>query len=193
MRTMATRTVILLLVPRDGLAQDSVAPLPVPAASAQGVATGFDQLRDSNRIQPGYSVFVTDRTGRRTKATVVDLTGTTLTVRDGRSMRMLDETQVDRLEHRDSIENGVLLGLGAGLATTWAWCRIEAKERGEFCYRAAYFSLPIIGAGVWIGGALDAALRKTVFVAPGRSGSNRVAITPSLSSVAWGAHLTLSW
>jgi len=58
---------------------------------------------------------------------------------------------------------------------------------------AAYFSLPIIGAGVGIGAALDAALRKTVFLAPGRNGSNRVAIAPSLSSVAWGAHLTLGW
>ena len=74
-------------------------------------------------------MFVTDGTGRRTKATIVELTETSLTVREGRSKHTLAETEVRRIERRDSIENGLLLGLGGGLATTWTWCKIESSRR----------------------------------------------------------------
>jgi hypothetical protein len=56
-----------------------------------------------------------------------------------------------------------------------------------------YLAFPIIGAAAYTGWAIDDALRKTLFLAPARTGSTRLSIAPAFSDRALGARVSVGW
>jgi hypothetical protein len=102
-------------------------------AIAQGRASQFDQLHTQGLLKPGDPVIVTDSAGRRTRARILDLSPASLTfIQDGKT-RTLAHNEVRKVERRDSVENGIYLGLATGIAASVAACKADSHP----CYRAA--------------------------------------------------------
>lgn len=93
------------------------------AGAAQTVASSFDELQ--NVLKTGETVSVTDDSGRRTKGKVVDLSASSLVLLVGRKdqSRVFTVDGTTKIVRHDSLDNGVLIGLGAGAASGWGWLR----------------------------------------------------------------------
>src|SRR5687768_16623083 len=103
------------------------------AASAQAVPSSFAVLPGT--LEPNQTVIVTDVAGRRTKGVVLDLNESFVTLRvgdrwAGGERRRFDEGGVASIRRTDSIWNGLLIGLGAGLVASEVWRRSECGPRG---------------------------------------------------------------
>ena len=166
--------------------------MPVEAA-AQEIASSLEELVRNRGLRAGDGVYVTDDSGQRIKGDVSDLTGTTLEVRTRNGNRSLRADAIRRIERRDSLENGILLGLAAGLAVCYVSCHRESRD-GEFCYGTAHYFFPVflpITAGSVVAGAmLDASVNRTVYAAPG---STRLTWSPAVSNRHLGVRASVSW
>jgi hypothetical protein len=105
---------------------------PVPAM-AQAVPESFADL--PNTLKPGQAVVVTDVGGCKTQGVVLDLNDSFMTLRlgdrwaAGQRVRF-DEGRVTTIRRTDSIWNGLLIGLGAGVVASEVWRRSECGPRG---------------------------------------------------------------
>lgn len=158
----AVRTVAALLV---------VAGLP----SAAGAQTTEPFSRLHKLLKAGERVTVTDADGHRIKGTISDVTASTLSVdRQTRMDRPRDERTFGdgsllQVERRDSLDNGTLIGLGAGIVASWAFVRGQCGPPGRDSECAAYAGLiafptfvPIAAA---IGAIVDASYKTRVTLA----------------------------
>ena len=161
--------------------------LPVQAKS-QEVASSFEQLRSSGLLKRGDSVYVRDASGRRRKVRIRDLSSTVLTVTDGRTTRDLTETEVRRLDRRDSIENGIWIGLGISVAATVVFCKLDSA----CVYYSPYIYSAMAGSTV-IGALVDLASHRTLYWGPPRSGASRLTLFPLLSKERIGVQMSLAW
>ena len=132
-------------------------------ARPQDVANSLEALRDSGVLRPGDSVYVTDDHGQRTKGTLRDLVAASLKVTVGGETRDFSETNITKVERRDSIENGIWIGLATGVGITVVACKVDPDP--EHCpYLVAYVGLPAIAAGTILGGVIDLLLRRTLYL-----------------------------
>lgn len=176
--TVGLLTLMILLLPLE--------------AESQGVANSLNQLRSSGLLKPGDAVYVTDGNGRRTKGKIRDLSSTSLTLTEGRDTRNLDETDVRKIERRDSLENGIWIGLGIGVGMTAVICKTDPDP--EHCpYTVAYVGLPAIAAGTILGAIVDAFIHKTLYLAPPGSGSSRLRLSPNLSNKRTGVSMSVAF
>jgi hypothetical protein len=173
-------------------------------ANAQVVATSFEQLRPL--VKSGDTIYVTDANGRKTRATLGELTPSSLEILvrktgpDGRETfvpqsrlaeRDVRQIQIDR---GDSVLNGTLIGL-AVVGGPWLlacnpatdWCYYND---GANLYRMIALITSGIGAGV--GALVDAGIRERVLVyyhTPER-GPSGIEVSPFASKSAAGMQLT---
>ena len=176
-----------------------------PQASAQVVATSFEELRPL--VKTGDTIYVTDPSGRKTKGRLGELSASSLellirkTGPDGREtfvpQARLSERDVKQilLERRDSLWNGMLIGLAVGagpllLAEAAIGGSCTYDSTGCLHYIALYITGPI-GAG--IGALIDAPMKKRTTVyyqAPGQRSSG-VQVSPLLSKSAAGIQMSM--
>ena len=145
------------------------------AAHAQAVATSFDQLQ--RLLEPGDTIFVTGTNGRTNRGRLGELTGDSLELltpkiaSDGREtlvpqsrLAAADVTEI-RVQRRDSLLNGALIGLGIAAAP---WLIVQAlsggygEPGGEHLFLWVALYTGATGAG--IGTAVDALMTQKVMV-----------------------------
>lgn len=186
------------------------APLLVMApltARAQVVATSFEELQAL--LKPGDSIDVTDAGGRKTKGRLGELSASSLellvrkTGPDGRETfvqqaRLFErDVQQIRLERRDSLWNGTLIGFAPGAAIGililffGAGCDCYTLEsRAPIALGTLLFAG---GIGAGIGAAIDASMieRTTIyFRAPGPRSAG-LQLTPLLTKSAAGIQMSV--
>jgi hypothetical protein len=150
-------------------------PVTTPAAS-------FEQLIAEGAIQPHQTVYVTDAWGHRVKGRLGELRSGSLVLMQGSRRIQMTEADVNRIERGDSLQNGLWLGLGAGVAAAWIaphlFCDLPDDECAAIVFGA--IGLPSIAAGTVAGALVDAAIKKTVFQFAGTQGSARIQVSPML-------------
>ena len=112
------------------------------------------------RIEALPTVFVTDRAGHEMKGQLLNMTDSELNVKTGPVTRTFTPDEVSRVERKgDSLKNGTLIGLGAGLIGAGAIFHSCLHSRYSHCTGSA-----LTGALTWvalhtaIGTAIDAAI-----------------------------------
>jgi hypothetical protein len=128
------------------------------AQEAQESASSFAAL--VGRIRVGQVIWVTDTTGRETRGRLERLSTDELVLKDP-SVHAFAAPDVRgvRARDRDSLKNGVLIGLGVGGAIGTAWCLgAIADDSGDIDARvecAEGFTV-FPGLGALLGVAVDA-------------------------------------
>ena len=163
-----------------------------PVASAQDVATSLEELAYSGKLEPGGTVYVTDRLGERVRATVHDLSSSWLEIDVNGGTVILGEVEIAEIARPDPVSNGVWRGMGVAAGFVAAVCVNEAISRRasnciEFVFRGG---LQWVGVGTLIGWGIDYVVRETVYRKPG---SASLKVSPVFSTEGAGAGVTLSW
>jgi hypothetical protein len=173
-------------------------------ARAQVVATSFSELEAL--VRPGDRIEVVDAAGRKTKGTIGELSASTLELLvrkqapDGRD-RLVPQAHLAegdvrqiRLERRDSLLNGTLIGFAPGGAIGVLILFVGA---GCDCYtiesRAGIAMMTMLfagGIGAGIGAVIDASMidRTTVYYAPSARGAG-LHVQPLITKTAAGVQL----
>ena len=107
--------------------------LVLPAAAfAQSVATSFDELR--LKLKAGDTIYVTQRDGGETQATVLGLSPASLDLKIDGSARSVKQGEITEIRKRvaDPVWQGALVGGAIGVAPILVMCS-AASESGETC------------------------------------------------------------
>jgi hypothetical protein len=141
----------------------------VPArASAQSGSENWSGLRSSNL----QTVYVLDRSGTETSGKLLGLNPDSLVLLVDGTERRFDMATVARVQKRDSLKNGTIVGAIVGVAMGLAAAGISdcpGDDPGGSCggVRAATFA---VSAGMYtaIGAGIDALIRgrSTIYAAP---------------------------
>jgi hypothetical protein len=162
-------------------------------ALAQTPASSFEQLIAEDAIQPNDTVYVTDNWGQRVKSRLGELRPGSLVLMQGARKIQMTEADVNRIQRGDSIQNGLWLGLGAGVAVAWIaphlFCDLPDEECAAIIFAA--IGLPSIAAGGVTGALVDAAIKKTIFQYAGPRGSAQIQVSPVLGGRRAGALATI--
>jgi len=156
--------------------------------NAQAIASNFQELRF--RVEPGDTIYITDRSNRETAAEIVELSRSALTVRISGEPRALAEQDVRRIRQRlpDPLWTGALIGvgIGAGLGTAVASISDSCSSDGGAACWAPVVAYASISAGVGLG--IDALIkgRKVIYEAPD-SKVARWLLSPMVSGTTKGA------
>jgi hypothetical protein len=166
----------LVLFAAAALISISTAPIDAQERARPSVPSSFDQLRVLTA--PGRRISVVDANGERYTGTIAELSSSLLSVRVGKELRQLRESDVLMLRQRrdDTLRNGALWGLGTGAGVGIAMC--GTCHIGPGLMMAGIYG----GLGAGIGVGIDAIIRgqATVFERPGASGT-KVTVAPRLS------------
>jgi len=173
----------------------------VGPASAQDIATSFDQLR--GQLKSGQTIIVKGTNGRTARGKLGQLSPTEIEILvretdlDGREVfkprpRLAEkDVQEIEIERPDSLLNGTLIGLAAG-GWPWLFCLKDCRygEPGaEHLLQTIFAYTTAIGAG--LGVMIDYSIKDhvTVFLASERRGEMH--IVPILSTTATGLQISL--
>jgi hypothetical protein len=103
----------------------------------------------------------------------------------------MTEADVNRIQRGDSLQNGLWLGLGAGVAAAWTaphfFCDLPDDECAAIVFAA--IGLPSIAAGTIAGALVDAAIKKTIFQFAGPRA--RIHVSPLLGGRRAGVLATI--
>ena len=161
-------------------------------ALAQTPAASFGELIAEGAVREKQSVYVTDVWGNRVKGRLVDLRPGSLVLMQGSREVPMAEADVTRIQRRDSIANGLLLGLGAGFAAGWIsthlFCDLPDDECAGIVFAAIGF--PSMAGGAVAGALIDAANSKTVFRFSGTRSAS-IQLSPVLDVRRAGAFATV--
>jgi hypothetical protein len=161
-------------------------------ARPQGTTTPFAELRASGVLRPGDKVDVTVRGGQRTTGRLLNLSEAALILTVGRDTRDFSSMNVGKIERRDSIENGIWIGLAIGVGATAVACKIDPDP--EHCpYIVGYFGLPAIAASTILGAIVDASIRRTLYLAPIGDKASHFRLFPVLSNARRGVMVSLEF
>ncbi len=121
-------------------------------ASAQAVANSFEELQ--GRVKAGDTVFVIESSGEETRGRIVMLSDASLELILDETHRVFAENAVKRIDHRrrDSVRNGLLVGLGTGAVLGFLVGRTADSSScspGIECGQGAL--LGTIGGAFWSG------------------------------------------
>jgi hypothetical protein len=153
------------------------------------------------QLDEGDRVWVTTTSGVETEGRVAGTpTATSLELNVGGVPRTLRLDEIRRIEGRDSIKNGAIVGAvvgGAAMALLAAWA-IDLSDEGqgvarEDIVRAITMSSVAAAGGALAGAGIDRAIdgRRLLYVAPAARAGLRV--RPMLSPASSGVRLTLNW
>ena len=162
-------------------------------ALPQTPAASFEQLIAEGGIRPRETVYVTNAWGHRVKGRLAELRPGSLVLMQGSRRLQMTEADINRIERGDSLQNGLWLGLGAGVAAAWIaphlFCDLPDDECAAIVFAA--IGLPSITAGTVAGALVDAALKKTVFQFTGTRGSARIQVSPVVGGRSAGVLATI--
>jgi hypothetical protein len=162
-------------------------------ALAQTPAGSFEQLIADGSLKPHQIVHVTDAWGHRVKGRVFELRPGSLILMQGSQPIEMSEADVSRIQRRDSVQDGLWLGFGAGVAAAWLaphfFCDLPDDECAAIVVAA--IGLPSIAGGTVTGALIDAAMKKTVFQFGGRRDTVRMQLSPMLGGRRAGALATI--
>jgi hypothetical protein len=134
-------------------------------ALAQTPAGSFEQLIADGTIKPRQTVYVTDVWGHRVKGKLFELRPGSLVLMQGSRTIEMSEADVSRIQRRDSVQDGLWLGLAAGVAAAWVaphfFCNLPDPECVAPVFAA--IGVPSIAGGTIAGALIDGAIKKTVF------------------------------
>lgn len=159
-------------------------------AAAQGSAVADPVVRT------GEIIWVTTTGGLELKGSVVSSSSTSVTLNRGADTITLPLMEVRRIEVRDSLLNGTLIGalIGGGISA-WIGVTIDRDCNGPCGNWGAITRFTVVGAGVGAlaGMGIDALLRgrREIERSPRLSGS--VAILPTLSDTHLAVRVTARW
>ena len=148
-------------------------------AVAQAPATSLRELQ--GRIAAGQTVTVMDISGTKTRGLLTGLSESELRLTaDGREQTFTVEDLAEvRVQHKDSLWNGILIGAAAGSAyliflVATDWCSDEGPNcGGGYAWSAAFIA---IGAGA--GAAIDVARKGQITVY--RRSTLAIGVAPTL-------------
>ena len=162
-------------------------------ALPQTAATSFEQLIAEDAIQPHQTVYVTDAWGSRVKGRLADLRPGSLVLIQGSRKIQMTEADVSWIRRGDSLQNGLWLGLGGGVATAWIapylFCDLPDDECAAIVFTA--IGLPSIAVGAVTGALVDAAIKKTIYQFAGMRGSAQIQVSPVFGGRRAGALATI--
>jgi len=162
-------------------------------ALAQTPAGSFEQLIADGALKPHQTVHVTDAWGHRVKGRLFELRPGSLVLMQGSQKIEMSEADVSRIQRRDSVQDGLWLGFGAGVAAAWVtphfFCDLPDDECAAIVFAA--IGLPSIAGGTVAGALIDAAIKKTVFQFGGRRDAVRMQVSPVLGGRRAGALATI--
>ena len=162
-------------------------------ALAQTPAGSFEQLIADRTIKPHQTVHVTDVWGHRVKGRLFELRPGSVVLMQGSQTIEINEADVSRIQRRDSVQNGLWLGFGAGVAAAWGaphfFCDLPDDECAAIVFAA--IGLPLIAGGTVAGALIDATMKKTVFQFGGRRDTIRMQLSPVLGGRRAGALATI--
>ena len=137
-------------------------------------------------------MYVTDARGERSKGRVTDLSATSLTVMREKDTRDFSGTNITKIEQRDSVENGIWVGLGIGVGLTTIVCKVDPDP--EHCpYIVGHFGLPAMAGSTILGAVVDAWVRRTLYLAPSGIRSSRVRVSSSVSDAEKSVLLSITF
>jgi len=162
-------------------------------ALPQTPASSFEQLIAEDAIHPHDTVYVTDASGERIKGRLGELRPGSLVLMQGSRKIQMTEADVSWIQRGDSLQNGLWLGLGAGVAAAWIaphlFCDLPDDECAAIVFAA--IGLPSIAAGGITGALVDAAIKKTIFQYAGVRNYVRIQVSPVLGGRRAGALATI--
>lgn len=157
----------------------SVLALLLPAAAAAQPPADLDTI--DHRVTSGQQVIVTVDDGNRVKGRVtsIERSGLTLLVQDenGKHAVTLPASGITTIRKNDSLLNGFLIGLGAGLVGAEAWIYSMCGPPG-YDVECRAIATPvgwaaIGGGGVAIGTLIDKFSTKLLYRASSHAGAQR--------------------
>lgn len=161
-------------------------------ATAQAQADSFMELQGA--LRRGEAIYLTDDTGHTTKGRVSDVTSSSLAMQVGNDTRVFTLERTRRIEHGDSLANGIMLGVVAGAAAGYGWVSAECGPPGfdpECAANAGIVLIPITaGIGAGVGALVDGVIRKTLYQS---SRGSRVALVPVVSRDQRGMRVSIGW
>ena len=152
---------------------------------AQTPASTFDDLRSTLRLKTNETVEIFETTGVKRKVKIESVTDKSIFFTEQGIRGELAESQVLQIRHKKPEKwwNGMLIGLGAGVATTVVAVNRTCGSDGECDFYATAVFLPVFaGLGMGIGAAADRVIssHETVFVQPNSQGRT-VRVSPILN------------
>jgi hypothetical protein len=166
-------------------------------ATAQTVS---DAIRAS--LRDGQRVTVTVNTGQEVKGRVTDLSTDAMVIREGGDHVTVPYADIVRIEEqRDSLSNGILIGLGVGAGVAgWRYSEdARAPPRcGVFAPRICPPDLTgylMLGAGLGtaIGVVADALIYRRDRTVFGRPRTARVNVSPHIQPGVQGVVISVAW
>ena len=165
-------------------------------AVAQDVAGAFAELQ--GRVKPHEHVVVTDESRREIKGEISGVSSASLTLDTNRDRRVFAEHEVRTIARRDSVVNGMLIGLGAGAVTAWAFTRKLCGPAGYdpecSAIAGAVGTVIFLPSGAVAGALIDRFIpNATIFRSV--SGTSKVAIgvSPLLSRTTRGGAISIAF
>ena len=159
-------------------------------AEAQTVES-FDRL--ALLVNQGDRIAVTNRAGQELQGQLIDLSPTALSLQIDDARHNLDETDVAvvRRRHRDSLQNGAVIGFISGAVVAG----ILMADENMSCCRATYVLVTSLfgAAGAGIGVGFDAGYVASQVIYTARRSTRRVAVSPLLSRDRRGLAVSLEF
>jgi hypothetical protein len=162
---------------------------------SQTPASTFRDLQANPDLYQHDTVEITETDGTKYKAKLTAITDQTLTVTSQGTPRTLTETQLLEIRHprRDSLWNGSLIGLAAGVGAGVFAVQGSCPNDLECSSALNVILIPTFAAGgAAVGAIMDTLTRKHVTVFS-RSSSTAVRIAPIVGKKVAGVHLSLKF
>ena len=154
-------TVVLIAGVLCGLARQAAAQTPATAAPAISSQT-FAPL--TSTLRGDESLTVTDVNGQRFKGRLTRISADQLTVLGRERSRTFRVSDVDRIDKRDTILNGLGIGAAAGAVTAMLVVTHDCGADSECGFYESIAFYPLFGGGgAAIGAVVDALITKTLF------------------------------
>jgi hypothetical protein len=160
---------------------------------SQAPSATFRDLQANPTLEQHETLEITEASGMRYKAKLTAISDRTITVIGQGTPRTLTETQVLEIRHarRDSLWNGALIGVAAGLGAGVVAVTSTCSNDPECSAIATAVFIPTFAAGgAGIGTLIDSLARKheTIF---SRSNSTKMDIAPIVGKKVAGVHVSL--
>ena len=172
----------------------------LPALSqAQEPSSSFEELQANMRLSAGDEIQIVEGNGTTIKGQFESMSADRLNLLvDGSRREVSDSsTQEIRLQRPDSVQNGIWIGLGAGVAATVIAAKASCGNNDPECEAAVggYAFLPFTGVGLLTEFLIDHFVHgyDTVFESPNRTQNSGVAISPIFVKEGKGVQVSFSF
>jgi hypothetical protein len=166
---------------------------------AQTITQSFDDLQRILKVN--QQIVVTDETGEKTKGRVASVSDSSLTLhvkatkRNPQGTRTFTDNTVATIAPVDSVADGTLIGLGAGVAAAWGFLRSNCGAEG-FSTECGGIAGPIgtlifVPAGAVAGTLIDRAMGNRPFYVS--RGTRFLTVSPWMGARSGGLAISLGF